>query len=307
MRCKKNSVGQLVCGMAVGAIALAPMAVRAADTTTTDTTTTTTTTTMMPAEPTMATGSVVRYYVDRSGFVTAMDIQTADGVQMVHFAPNMGQRLYSTYPVGGNISVWVTPSGMGTGHWNAVGLGATRPTSFMDPYTVSAVDVLEAEPYILTGAKMVEVKGKLSSMIVNNMGEVLGLVLDNQTVVRVPRELRQIAPGYAGSDRITPLFKGAMVSALGYPEAPRYGVLSPYGSRLIASAITVNGRGVGALGVPMMSNEQVKALSKTDIGGATMSNEELAAMGMGYQVYNPSGAMSGTGEGATMAPNTGAG
>jgi len=299
MRCKKNSVGQLVCGMAVGAMALAPMAVQAQDTVFTDTTVVAS---PMPAEPTMATGSVVRYYVDRSGFVTAMDIQTADGVQMVHFAPNMGQRLYNTYPVGGNISVWVSPSGMGTGHWNAVGLGATRPTSFMDPYTVSAVDVLEAEPYILTGAKMVEVNGKLSRMIVNDMGEVLGLVLDNQTVVRVPRELRQISPGHAGSDRITPLFKGAVVRALGYPEAPRYGVLSPYGSRIIASTITVNGRGVGALGVPQMTTEQSKALLKADIGGSTMSNEEMSAMGMGYQVYNPTGAMP-----SEMAPNVGAG
>jgi hypothetical protein len=196
---------------------------------------------------------------------------------------------------------------MGTGHWNAVGVGATKPTTFMDAYTVSAVDLLESEPYIMTGAKMTEVSGKLSRMIVNNAGEVLGLVLDNMAVIRVPRELRQIAPGYAGSDRITPLFKGAMVRATGYPEAPRYGVLSPYGSRLIANTITVNGRAVGALGVPQMTNEEEKALFKADIGGATMSNEELAAMGMGYTVYNPTGAMSGTGTTTDMAPGTGAG
>jgi hypothetical protein len=263
--------------------------------------------TTMSSEPMSVTGSVVRYYVDRSGYVTAMDVQTADGVQMVHFAPNMGQRLYTTYPVGGNISVWVTPSSMGTGHWSAVGVGATRPMTFMDAYNVSAVDLLEAEPYILTGAKLTTVRGNLSRMIVNDMGEVLGLVLDNQSVIRVPRELRQIAPGYAGTERITPLFKGAMVTAVGYPEAPRYGVLSPYGTRLIANTITVNGRAVGALGVPMMSNDETKALLKADIGGSTMSNEEMAAMGMGYSVYNPTGAMSGTGTAGDMAPGTGAG
>jgi hypothetical protein len=282
-------------------MALAPVAVQAQDTMAGGTTTT-----VVSAEPMLATGSVVRYYVDRSGFVTAMDIQTADGVQMVHFAPNMGQRLYTTYPVGGNINVWVTPSSMGTGHWNAVGVGQNRPVTFMDAYNVSAVDLLEAEPYILTGAKMTTIRGQLSRMIVNENGEVLGLVLDNQAVVRVPRELRQIAPGYAGSERITPLFKGANVMATGYPEAPRYGVLSPYGSRLIATTITVNGRAVGALGVPQMSSEQEKALFKADIGGATMSNEELAAMGMGYSVYNPTGAAGGTGMG-DMAPGTGAG
>jgi len=304
MRCKMNSVGRLACGVAVGALALAPVAAKAQDTMAGGTASTTTTTTMS-AEPMLATGSVVRYYVDRSGYVTAMDVQTADGVQMVHFAPNMGQRLYTTYPVGGNISVWVTPSSMGAGHWNAVGVGQTRPMTFMEPYTVNAVDLLQAEPYILTGAKMTTVSGNLSRMIVSNTGEVLGLVLDNQTVVRVPREVRHIAPGYAGSDRITPLFKGAMVRATGYPEAPRYGVLSPYGSRLVANTITVNGRAVGALGVPLMSNEQQRALIKTDIGGATMSNEEMAAMGMGYSVYNPTGAAMGSG--GDMAPNTGAG
>lgn len=301
MRCKKKTVGTLALGVAVGALSFAPAAVQAQDTMAGGGAGSS----MMAAEPMMATGSVVRYYVDRSGFVTAMDIQTADGIQMVHFAPNMGQRLYTTYPVGGNISVWVTPSRMGTGHWTAVGVGQTRPMTFMDPYTVSAVDLLEAEPYILTGARMTTISGKLSRLITNNHGEVLGLVLDNQAVVRVPREVRHIAPGYAGSDRITPLFKGATVRATGYPEAPRYGVLSPYGSRLVANTITVNGRAVGALGVPMMSSEQERALLKADIGRSTMSNEELAAMNMGYSVYNPTGASMGSG--GDMAPGVGAG
>jgi len=304
MRCKKSAVGSLAFGVAVGAMALAPVAVQAQDTMAGGSATTMAAA-PMSAEPMLATGSVVRYYVDRSGYVTAMDVQTADGVQMVHFAPNMGQRLYSTYPVGGNISVWVTPSSMGTGHWNAVGVGATRPTSWMDVYNVSAVDLLEAEPQILIGAKMVEVHGKLTGMTVNDGGEVLALILDNQTIVRVPRELRQIAPGYAGTDRITPLFKGADVRAVGYPEAPRWGVISPYGSRLATTAITVNGRAVGALGVPMMSSSQQKALFKTDIGGATMSNEEMAAMGMGYSVYNPTGASMGSSTTGDMAPAVG--
>jgi len=303
MRCKKNLVGRLACGVAaVGAIALAPVAVQAQDTMTGGTTMNGG---MASTEPTMASGSVVRYYVDRSGYVTAMDIQTANGVQMVHFAPNMGQRLYTTYPVGGNINVWVTPSAMGTGHWNAVGVGENRPTTFMDAYNVSAVDLLQAEPYILTGAKMTTIKGNLSRMIVSNTGEVLGLVLDNQAVIRVPRELRQIAPGYAGSESITPLFKGASVMATGYPEAPRYGVLSPYGSRLIANTITVNGRAVGALGVPMMSSEEERAVFKADLGGTTMSNEEMAAMNMGYQVYNPTGGAMGSGTTGDMAPGVG--
>jgi hypothetical protein len=39
---------------------------------------------------------------DRSGYVTAMDVQTADGVQFVRFSPGMGSRLYTTYR-------WVAP------------------------------------------------------------------------------------------------------------------------------------------------------------------------------------------------------
>jgi hypothetical protein len=51
-----------------------------------------------------------------------------------------------------------------------------------------------------------------------------------------------------------------------------------------------------------MSTDQQKSLFKADIGGTTMSNEELAAMGMGYSVYNPTGAVMGSGEGGGMAP-----
>jgi len=279
-------------------MALAPLAANAQDTATSSSDSTMTMgsdSTAMSMEPQLVNGQVVRYYVDRSGYVTAMDVQTPTGINMVHFAPNMGQRLYTTYPVGGQIAVWVAPSSMGAGHWNAVGVGTARPSTFMQAYTVSDVEALDGEPYIIAGSKMTEIKGSLSRMIVGNTGEVLALVLDNGTIVRVPRELRQIAPGYAGSDRITPLFKGASVRAVGYMEAPMYGVLSPFMSRLAANAISVNGRSVGALGVPMMTKEQQKTLLKADIGGNTMSNEEMAAMGMGYSTYTPGGAMSGTG------------
>jgi len=294
MRCNRDSFGRLLCAVTVGALAMAPLAANAQDTMTT--TTTTSETTMAPSmEPTLVNGQVVRYYVDRSGYVTAMDVQTPTGIQMVHFAPNMGQRLYSTYPVGGQIAVWVSPSMMGTGHWNAVGVGTARPATFMQPYTVSDIDALDADPYIIAGSKMTEVKGYLSRIIVGPTGEVLALVLNNDTLVRVPREFRHIAPGYAGSDRITPLFKGAHVRAVGYVEAPMYGVLSPYITRIAPNAIEVNGRSVGALGVPMMTKDQQRTLIKTDIGGNTMSNEEMAAMGMGYHTYTPGGAMGGTG------------
>jgi hypothetical protein len=226
---------------------------------------------------------------------------------MVHFAPNMGQRLYSTYPSGGQIAVWVTPAMMGSGHWNAVGVGTARPSMFMPAYTVTDVDLLESEPYIVAGSKLTEVSGRLTHIVVNHNGEVLALVLDDNTIVRVPRDLRHIASGYAGSERRSAPFKSAKVRATGYYEAPMYGVLSPFVTRLAANAISIDGRNVGVLGMPMMSKDQQKTLLKTDIGGSTMSNEEMAAMGMGYTTYNPGGAMSGTGSGNAAAGSAPAG
>lgn len=302
MRCKKDILGRMMCGITVGAMAMTPVIAQAAD----EMTTGSGTTMMAAAEPTLVNGQVVRYYVDRSGYVTAMDVQTPTGIQMVHFAPNMGQRLYSTYPVGGQIAVWVQPDAMmGAGHWNAVGVGATRPAVFMPAYTLTDVDALEAEPWIVAGSKLTEVSGHLSRIVVGDTGEVLALILDDSTIVRVPADLRHIAAGYAGSDRITPLFKNSMVRATGYYEAPMYGVLSPFAVRLAANSISVNGRNVGVLGMPTMNKERKRTLLKADIGGATMSNEEMAAMGMGYRTYNPGGAMSGTGSTNPAAAPTG--
>ena len=298
MRCKKL-VGRLVCSAAIGAIAMAPLAVRAQD----GATGTMSAGATMSAEPMAVSGTIVRYYTDRSGYVTAADVQTANGIQMVHFSPGMGQRLYTSSPVGGQVNVWVTPSAMGTGHWNVVGIGADRPAGgFMAPYATTAVELLDAEPYIMAGAQLVSVRGTLRGVVTANNGEVLALVLDDAKMdaaalgapkaaevstdsggassttspsmgaamspdatggtilVRVPREVRHISPGAMGTGRVTPLFKGSDIRAKGYIEAPRYGALSTFSNRLVANAIVVNGRSVGSLGVPMMPRSKNKPL-----------------------------------------------
>lgn len=368
-----------MCAVAAGVIAIAPMAQArkhrnqsTSDTTMTTTTSTDTSTTtsgsmsgggmgsgtgssmMMSSTPTQVTGQVLRYYVDRSGYVTAMDVQTANGVEMVRFAPGMGQRVFSTYPVGGQASVWVmgSPSGSMT-RWDVVGMGNTMPTVMMQPYMVSDVDLLAAEPFIMAGTKLVTISGTLRDLVTNNTGEVVGLVLGSPTMhsmmnrhmkgmmntsmsggtgmdttasggmmssdmgmmsgdvlVRVPREERQVAPGYAGTDRVTPLFKAARVEVTGYPEAPRYGVISAYPNRIAAQAIVVNGRAVGALGFPMMSMEQSRSLfNKVNIGGTNRSAEEMRASTMGYTTYDPSGMGGGTGmmNGTSTTSNMGTG
>jgi len=354
MRCKQIKVGHLACAVTMGLVAISPAVRAQSDMSTTTTTTTETTSMSMSSQPTLVTGTVLRYYVDRSGYVTAMDVQTAEGVQFVRFSPGMGTRLYTTYPVGGTASVYVT--GSPTTRWDVVSMGATAPApgGMMQPYTVTDAELLDSEPYIMAGAKMVTMTGRLRNVIVNKQGEIVGLVLgggggrgrmqsgmmetsatmssdattmtssstaagDTTTMsattpptnmsagmsggmamqprgilVRVPREFRHIAPGYAGTERVTPLFKGAMVEVTGYPEAPRFGVLDVYNQRIAANALVVNGRAVGALGMPMMNPKASKALfGGVDIGGAGRTSEELRAAGMGYTVYGTSNSMGG--------------
>ncbi|MDF2440805.1 MAG: hypothetical protein JWN98_1789 [Abditibacteriota bacterium] len=324
----------LAYGIAMGALAFAP-AVKAQDSTTSagmSATGSMDSSAMM--QPMQVTGQVLRYYVDRSGYVTAMDVQTANGVQMVRFAPGMGQRIYSTYPVGGQASVWVSgsPGSMGSTNYHVIGLGDRQPAAgFMSPSLVSDTELLQAEPYILIGTKMAQFSGRLRSVVTDNTGEVLGIILDGVdsnalmaggmtnasmstdsmggmmggttggVLVRVPREMRHPNEGaMGGSSRATPLFPGAIVEVVGYPEAPRYGVLSNVSQRVAASALVVNGRAVGAVGMPKMSSETTRTLLNLNIGPSA-TDEERRAGQMGYSTYDPTGganSMSGT------SPNT---
>jgi len=333
MGCKKFSAGRFTCAVAAGLVAFAPVAANAQDTTSSTTTTTTSTTTMsgdMSMQPMAMTGTVLRYYVDRAGYVTAMDVQTAEGVQFVRFSPGMGQRLYTQYPVGSNANFYVM--GSPTTRLDVVSMTAPAAGMTLMPYMTTDVQALDSEPYIMAGAKMVTMSGSLKNIIANEMGEVVGLVLGvksaaaaaedtgavtdkpldkavtdtmmnnmaNDILVRVPREVRQIAPGYAGTNRVTPFFKGSNVEVTGYPEAPRFGVLSSYHNRIAATALVVNGRAVGALGVPLMNVKDSATLFKVDLGSTTRTAEETRAMGMGYSVYDPSGSMMmGAGTGTT--------
>jgi len=334
MVCKLKA-GRLVCSMAAGALALAPLAAQAQDTMTGTTgamTGTMSSSTTMSSgsmmQPTLITGTVLRYYVDRSGYVTAADVQTANGVQFVRFAPSMAQRVYSTYPVGGQMSAYVSgsPNNMGGTNWYVVGLGETMPAAgFMGAYMVNDVDLLRAEPYIMVGTKMAQFKGKLQSVVTDDNGEVLGMVLSGvklanavptpasdsaaamsggtmsggmmgdatgDVLVRIPREFRHTntMSQVAGSMRVAQLFPGAEVEVVGYPEAPRYGVLSRFGQRVAASAIVLNGREIGALGVPRMMMKGGSTLINANIGPSA-TNEEKMAAGMGYSTYNQSGTM----------------
>lgn len=284
----------LLCSAVTGALALAPSAVKA------QTTTTTTTTTMTSAEPMAVSGSVVRYYTDRTGYVTAMDVQTANGVQMVHFPANRAANIYGMYPTGGNIDVWVTPNKMmGTGHWNAVGVGTQRPTVWWNTLAANDIGWLEAEPYINVGARETRVRGRLKGVVTNRNNEVLALAIENSdgwSLVRVPPENRQISPNPRGDVRITPLFKNAVVEAVGVPEAPRAGGLGTYSRTLAAGLIRVNGDTVGAIGLPSINLRGGDSLLDWNIDGnmnAEMNERDLTVYRRGYRGYVPMGTTAG--------------
>ena len=166
MDCKK--IGVVACGLAaVGAMVLTPNTAKAQNT-------------MMGNgammsqnmdQPMLVTGTVLRYYVDRAGYVTAMDVQTASGVQFARFSPSLGQRLYSTYPVGGQISAYVTPNMMRGGtYYDVVSMGEKMPSPEAMTMKLTDADLLDSPAYIMTGAKMITVRGTLSDVITNDPG-----------------------------------------------------------------------------------------------------------------------------------------
>lgn len=239
------------------------------------------------AAPTAITGSVVRYYVDRAGYVTAADIQTSTGISLVRFSSYWGQRLYSAYPVGSQASLYVAGSDMSG--WRVVGIGTTAPTTWA---AHNDIDSLDSEAFIMPGTEPKTYSGSLRRIITNARGEVIGLILSGGTLVRVPREVRNIAPGDNGSERKVSLFKGAKIEARGYQEAPRYGVISAFPNRVAATALIVNGKSAGAIGFPTFSvKEKASALfNGVDIGGASATAEEARALGQGYTLYTPNSA-----------------
>jgi hypothetical protein len=236
-------------------------------------------------------GTVLRYYVDRTGFVTAMDVQAADGVKMVRFSPSMASNLTSMYPVGSTASVYVTSSMMnGMTTYDLAGAGATMPApgAMMQPMMVSDLDVLKAEPYIMLGAKSMQYSGKVTGAISDpKSGEVLALILDDKTMLRIPRENRQpqASPSPEG---VTPLFKGARVVAYGIPEAPRYGAVSPFSERVVATSISVDGHQLGALGFGALQKANDDTLFGLNIpffGGGKPVDAQLTASQQGYTTY----------------------
>lgn len=278
----------LTFGIAAGAIALSSTDVKAQEGAV-----------MAPPNPgmtaTMApmplSGTVQRYYVDRTGFVTAADIQTADGVRMVRFSPSLASSLTSMYPVGSTASIYVTSSTMnGMTRYDLAGTTSTMPApaAMYPPIMVSDIEILKSQPFTTIGAKVQQYSGKVTGAISDpDSGEVLALVLDDKTLLRIPLENRQPQASPA-PEGVSPLFKGSRVVAYGYPEAPRYGAVSPFSERVIATSLSINGHQVGALGFGKLQRDS-KSLFGFNIpffGGGSPVDDPFKRSDMGYTAYS---------------------
>ncbi len=253
--------------------------------------------------PMPVSGTVTRYYVDRAGFVSAMDVQTTDGARMVRFSPSMAQRLTSMYPVGSTISGFVTSSGMGSMmSYDLAGTGTMMPApGMMMPTMINDLDILRSTPYVMLGSKEMSVTGKLTDYIADpNSGQILALVLDKNTLVRVPAQNR-LEQSSLAPEGVRDLLKGALISARGMDEAPRFGVVSPYARRVVASGISVDGRTLGTFGFGRVIVSRKKMMSM--MNGGMMNADYMPYMAPGSD-SSMTGGMTGTTGTSTMGTGT---
>jgi hypothetical protein len=274
--------------------------------------------------PTMVSGTVNNYWTDASGYVTAVDVQTANGSSVVHFSPGMATRVMQMYPLGSSANLWVQGSMKGgQQHWDLVGTGAAQPTTWWPINEASGLDWVAGGAFVNSNAQRVSVIGKLKRVVVDKHGSVVGLILETDrvvsgtvqrtllrpdystdeagntagmmasstpswTLVRVPPEFISAPNPHEGMDRKTPLMLDDEIIAVGYMEAPRYGSVSQISNRLIASALSVNGRGVGAKGFPMYKPNQ-PTLFNFNINIPLIAggdDAELSVVPSGYETYS---------------------
>jgi len=278
--------------------------------------------TMMSSAPMMVSGRVNNYWTDASGYVTAVDVQTANGPAVIRFAPGMATRTMQMYPVGSTADFWVTGSmENGTQQWNMVGMGQKQPSTWYSAMPVSGSDLLASAPYVSGSPEIMSVSGRLKKVVVDKMGNVVALGIESDwlgkgavrrtlggrsapgqatwqseeggmpmmALVRVPQEFMSAPNPGESMRRRTPLMLNDEIEATGFVEAPLYGTTSPFGTRFAANAISVNGRSVGQMGFPTF-RQQERTLIGANFnipfitGG---SSDVLPIVPMGYEVYSP--------------------
>ncbi len=267
----------------------------------------------------MVNGKVNNYWTDESGYVTAVDLQTANGPAVVRLAPGLAMRTMQTYPVGSTADLWVNGSMEGgMQKWDLVGWGNKQPSVWQSVMAGNSMSSLTALPYTAGDPVISTVKGALKKVVVDKAGCVVGLVLETGwigkgtstnmglmssepekmweskmgdapmwTLVRVPQG---DAPNpHEGMRRKTPLRVNDTITATGYVEAPVYGSMSPYGHSFYSNGITVNGRGVGQMGFASYKPDTKTLLNfNLNIPFITGGSEtNLPVVPVGYEIYNP--------------------
>lgn len=245
----------------------------------------------MMVQPTPLTGTVTRYYVDPTGYVSAVDVQTASGNQMVTFGPGMAQQLTQTYPVGSTANLYVDSNN------ELLGMGANMPapSAMWMVNHVTTRDMLKSVPYTTIGARQMTISGQLTGYIPDRQGDVLAIVLDHTKLIRVPMESRQGADPDLTPDGVRPLFKGEDVQAVGYPEAPHYGAVSRFDTRLIATAIDINGIPLGARGFGRVLRARKAVFDFNLPAFGSGSPDEAKAGRQGYTTYTSGTSMTSAG------------
>jgi hypothetical protein len=243
---KKNRWKKLIAGALAAACMAAPFAMTVqADDMAVDNPS------MVTSNPVQISGTVEKYYTDRSGLVTAMDLNsTTGGVHKVRFAPSWGRRLLDNYPVGSTLEGWVDESPDGTK--NLVDIGVERPNRFVTNDFHTGTERLLSRAWIWKDAATETVTGELNKVIVSEKGEVLALELKDGTLVRVPKTVKHQEQGAKGSKHVAQLFKGAEVTAWGPQVWHARGDVSIYGQRIASTGLSINGKTVSAIGIQNM-------------------------------------------------------
>lgn len=219
-----------------------------------------------PATLLQISGIVQRFYVDRSGLVTAVELQTPGETLFVHFPPERAQEVFDAAPTGTTATFWVVGRSNGRmrpgfSHWNLAGTGETKPAGEVALASESSdIDRIEAG---VAGGESTTVRGQLTNVVASENGEVVAIVLDGSTLVRLPREMRRASETPAEEPKV-PWSRNIEVEVAALPETERIGTLGNYKMRLVATTLSIGGRDLTGSGVPALSREQATAIFGTD-------------------------------------------
>lgn len=209
--------------------------------------------------PFLLTGTVKNYFYDRSGYVTALSLQTSGAEAYLHFGPEKAAALIEQFPVNGPLQAWVkADEERGQGHWRLVSAGEEMPlTSVAPPLLSDLTRLTNPAPLPETALPTVQT-GKLTGVVANESGRILALVLDDGVLVRIPDALRGVS---APNQKPLLLTRGSEVQVTAVEELPLEGAVSGFQTRLVATGLQVGGLSASAVGLPVLTVKEIREIS----------------------------------------------